>query len=152
MKKIMFIFTLAICLLCAPMTGFAAPTEKEKQQYEEAISEKWIEALKGSIALDQGSAVNKTYLLNWMLAANKPEEAKKIVTQIEALEKEQEKKQESLDPYLKAKKTCDEKCNADGANAALDNIIRIQKDRLKAQEELTKLWKQVAEYISGKSK
>ena len=87
-----------------------------------------------------------------MLAANKPEEAKKIVTQIEALEKEQEKKQESLDPYLKAKKTCDEKCNADGANAALDNIIRIQKDRLKAQEELTKLWKQVAEYISGKSK
>lgn len=150
MKKLMFIFTLALCLLCAPMTGLAAPTEEEKQQYKEAIAEKSIEMLKGSIALDQSSAVNKTYLLNWLLAETQPEEAKKLVAQIETLEKEQEKKLESMDPYLMAKKSCDEKCNADGANAALDNIIRIQKDRLKNQEELTKLWKKVAEYIAPK--
>lgn len=150
MKRLMFIFTLAICLLCAPMTGFAAPTEKEKQQYEEAIAEKQIEMLKGSIALDQSSVANKIYLLNWLLAEKQPEEAKKLVAQIEALEAEQEKKLESMDPYLKAMKTCDDKCNVDGANAAMDNIIRIQKDRLKDQEELTKLWKKVAEYITEK--
>ena len=150
MKKLMFIFTLALCLFCVPMTGFAAPTEKEKQQYNEAIAEKNIEMLKGSIALDKSSAENKTYLLNWLLAETQPAEAKKLVEKIEALEKEQEKKMESMDPYLKAKKTCDEKCNADGANAALDNIIRIQKDRLKNQEELTKIWKKVAEYITPK--
>ncbi|MBQ7797049.1 MAG: hypothetical protein IJ374_10885 [Lachnospiraceae bacterium] len=147
MKKFMFIFTLAICLLCAPMTGFAAPTEEEKQQYEEAIADKWKEMLKGSIALDKSNAENKTYLLSWLEAETQPKEAKKIVNKIEALEAEQEKKQESMDPYLKAKKTCDEKCNADGANAALENIIRIQKDRLKNQEELTKLWKKVAELL-----
>ena len=150
MKKLMFIFTLAVCLLCVPMTGFAAPTEEEKQQYQEAIADKSIEVLKGSIALDKSSAENKTYLLNWLLAESQPEEAKKLVAEIETLEKEQEKKLESMDPYLKAKKSCDEKCNADGANAALDNIIRIQKDRLKNQEELTKLWKKVAEYIAPK--
>ena len=143
MKRLMFVFTLMLCLFCAPLTGFAAPTEEEKKQYEEAIADKTIEVLKGSIALDQSSALNKTYLLNWLLAEKQPAEAQKLVQKIETLEEEQAKKQESLDPYLKAKKTCDEKCNVDGANAALDNIIRIQKDRLKDQEELTKLWKKV---------
>ena len=103
--------------------------------------------LKGSIALDKSNAENKTYLLNWLEAEKQPKEAKKIVTKIEKLEAEQAKKQESMDPYLQAKKTCDEKCNVDGAKAALDNIIRIQKDRLKDQEALTKLWKQVAELL-----
>ena len=79
MKKLMFIFTLALCLLCAPMTGFAAPTEEEKQQYKEAIADKNIEVLKGSIALDKSSAENKTYLLNWLLAETQPAEAKKLV-------------------------------------------------------------------------
>lgn len=150
MKRLMFVFTLVLCLFCMPMTGFAAPTEEEKKQYEEAIADKTVEMLRGSIALDQSSAVNKIYLLNWLLTEKQPEEAKKLVLQIETLEEEQTKKQESLDPYLKAKKTCDEKRNVDGANAALDNIIRIQKDRLKNQEELTKLWKKVAEYIAPK--
>lgn len=150
MKRLMFVFTLMLCLFCAPLTGFAAPTEEEKKQYEEAIADKTIEVLKGSIALDQSSALNKTYLLNWLLAEKQPAEAQKLVQKIETLEEEQAKKQESLDPYLKAKKTCDEKCNVDGANAALDNIIRIQKDRLNAQEELTKLWKKVAEYLAPK--
>ena len=150
MKKLMFIFTLALCLFCAPMTGFAAPTEEEKKQYEEAIADKYIEMLKGSIALDKSSADNKTYRLNWMLCGNKPAEAQKLVVQIELLEKEQEKKQESMDPYLNAKKTCDDKCNADGAKAALDNIIRIQKDRQKNMDELTKLWVKVAAYIEPK--
>ena len=50
---------------------------------------------------------------------------------------------ESMDPYTKAKKTCDEKLNADGANAALENIIRIQKDRLSDQKELQALWAKV---------
>ena len=49
----------------------------------------------------------------------------------------------SMDPYTKAKKTCDEKLNADGANAALENIIRIQKDRLSDQKELQALWAKV---------
>ena len=150
MKKWMFLFTLMLCLFCAPMTGFAAPTEEEKKQYEEAIADKWIEMLKGSIALDKSSADNKTYRLNWLLSENKPAEAKKLVVKIEKLEKEQEKKQESMDPYISAKKTCDEKCNIDGAKAALDNMIRIQKDRQKAQDELTKLWKKVAVYIEPK--
>ena len=150
MKRLLFIFTLAICLLCAPLTGFAAPTEEEKKQYEEEIADKWIEMLKGSIALDKSSADNKTYLLKWLISDNKPEEAQKLVLKIEKLEKEQGKKQESMDPYLKAKKTCDEKCNVDGAKAALDNMIRIQKDRQKDQDELTKLWKKVAEYIEPK--
>ena len=150
MKRLMFIFTLAICLLCAPMTGFAAPTEEEKKQYEAEIADKWIEMLKGSIALDKSSADNKAYLLKWLLSDNKPEEAKKLVVKIENLEKEQEKKQESMDPYIKAKKTCDEKCNVDGAKAALDNMIRIQKKHQKDQDELTKLWKKVMEYIEPK--
>lgn len=147
MKKLMFIISLVFCLFCVPMTGFAAPTEEEKLQYEEAISEKYIEMLKGSIALDKSNAENTTYLVTWLEAAKQPKEAKKIVAKIEKLEIEQAKKAESMDPYLQAKKTCDEKCNADGANAALDNIIRIQKDRLKDQEELTKLWKQVVELL-----
>lgn len=147
MKKLLFIFSLAICLLCVPMTGFAAPTEEEKTRYEEAIADKWIEMLKGSIALDKSSAENKTYRVTWLEAETQPKEAKKIVEKIEKLEAEQAKDRESMDPYLQAKKTCDEKCNADGANAALENIIRIQKDHLKDQEELTKLWKQVAELL-----
>ena len=40
-------------------------------------------------------------------------------------------------------RTCDEKLNADGANAALENIIRIQKDRLSDQKELQALWAKV---------
>ena len=55
----------------------------------------------------------------------------------------QEEDQESMDPYTKAKKSCDAKLNADGANAALENIIRIQKDRLSDQKELQALWAKV---------
>ena len=66
---------------------------------------------------------------------------------IDALKAEQAKKAESMDPYLLAKKTCDEKCNAEGANAALENIIRIQNNKLKDQEDLAKLWKQVMELL-----
>lgn len=143
MKRLLFILSLVICLLSVPMTGFAAPTEEEQQKYEDAISANLKDMLKGSIALDKISAENKTYRLNWLNAENRTEEAKKLVDKIEALEKEQEKDQESMDPYNKAKKACDVKLNADGANAALENIIRIQKDRISDQEELQKLWKQV---------
>ena len=55
-----------------------------------------------------------------------------------------------MNPYLEAKKTCDEKLNADGANAALENIIRIQRDRLSDQKELAKLWKKVMESLQEK--
>ena len=99
MKKFMFIFSLVICLLCVPMTGFAAPTEEEKMQYEDAIADNWKEMLKGSISLDKGNAEIKTYLLNWLDAEKQPREARKIVTQIEKLQEEQAKKQESMDPY-----------------------------------------------------
>lgn len=150
MKKTIFLFTLFLYLFCMPLTGFAAPTESEKQQYEEAIADKYKEMLKGNIALTQAELTNKTYLLKWLDAEKQPDEAKKLVEQIEDLEKEQAKKLESMDPYQKAKNSCDEKCNADGANAALDNLIRIQKDRLKNQEELTKLWKKVDEYLTPK--
>lgn len=143
MKRLLFILSLVICLLSVPMTGFAAPTEEEQQKYEDAISANLKDMLKGSIALDKINAENKTYRLNWLNAENRTEEAKKLVDKIEALEKEQEKDQESMDPYNKAKKACDVKLNADGANAALENIIRIQKDRISDQEELQKLWKQV---------
>ncbi|MBQ6835188.1 MAG: hypothetical protein IJO55_12350 [Lachnospiraceae bacterium] len=143
MRKFVFLFSLVFCLLSMTLVGFAAPTEAEKQKYAEAIETNLTEMLKGSIALDKGSADNKTYLLNWLLAETQPKEAKKIVTKIEKLEAEQAKDRESMDPYLQAKKICDEKLNADGANAALENVIRIQKDWLKDQEEITALWKKV---------
>ena len=134
MKKLLFLMSLVFCLFCTPLVSFANPTEEEKIKYEEAISEKYIEMLKGTIALDKGNAENTAYLVKWLEAAKQPREAKKIVAKIETLQAEQAKKVESMDPYLQAKKTCDEKCNAEGANAALENIIRIQKDRLKDQE------------------
>ena len=129
------------------MTGFAAPTAEEKMQYEDAIADNWKEMLKGSISLDKGNAEIKTYLWNWLDAEKQPREARKIVTQIEKLQEEQAKKQESMDPYLQAKKICDEKLNADGANAALKNIVRIQKNRIKDQEEVLALWKKVDEIL-----
>ena len=81
--------------------------------------------------------------LNWQDVKNPSDEAVKLVEKIRKLQAEQEEDQESMDPYTKAKKTCDEKLNADGANAALENIIRIQKDRLSDQKELQALWAKV---------
>lgn len=147
MKKLMFIVSLVFCLFCTPLVGLANPTEEEKAKYEEAISEKYIEMLKGSIALDKSNAELTTYLVTWLEAPKQPKEAKKLVEKIDTLKAEQAKNAESMDPYLQAKKTCDEKCNAEGANAALENIIRIQKNRLKDQEEIAKIWKQVVELL-----
>lgn len=147
MKRLLFIFSLMLCLLSVPITGFAAPTEEEQQEYENAIEDNLKDMLKGSIALDKINAENKTSLLNWLNAETKPEEAEKLVEQIFKLQAEQEKEQESMDPYTKAKKACDDKLNADGANAALENIIRIQKDRVSDQEELQKLWKKVNQLL-----
>lgn len=151
MKRIFFIFSLLLCLLSVPVTGFAAETDEEQVKYEDATADNMKEMLKGSIALDKISAENKESLLNWLEAENKPEEAKKLVDKIQKLqedqEKDQEKDQESMDPYTKAKKTCDKKLNAEGANAALENIIRIQKDRLEDQEEVKKLWKDVEKLL-----
>lgn len=142
MKKLLFVLSLAICLLSVPLTGMAAQTE-EQQEYEEAITDNLKEMLKGSIALDKISAENKNYQLKWLEAEQKPEDAKTIAEKIKALESEQKKEQESMDPYNKAIKSCEKKLNADGANAALENVIRIQKDRIEDQEELLKLWKKI---------
>lgn len=147
MKRLLFICSLVFCLFCVPLTGFAAPTEAEKLQYEMEISDNYIEMLKGTIALNKSSVDNMTYLVTWLEAEKQPREAKKIVAKIEALELEQAKNAESMDPYLQAKIACDEKCNAEGANAALENIIRIQKDRLEDQQELAKLWAKVMELL-----
>ncbi len=143
MKRILFIFSLLLCLLSVPVTGFAAETDEEQVIYEDATADNMKEMLKGSIALDKISAENKESLLNWLEAENKPEEAKKLVDKIQKLQEDQE----SMDPYTKAKKTCDKKLNAEGANAALENIIRIQKDRLEDQEEVKKLWKDVEKLL-----
>lgn len=142
MKKLLFVLSLAICLLSVPLTGMAAQTE-EQQEYEEAITDNLKEMLKGSIALDKISAENKSYQLKWLEAEQKPEDAKTIAEKIKALESEQKKEQESMDPYNKAIKSCEKKLNADGTNAALENVIRIQKDRIEDQEELLKLWKKI---------
>lgn len=142
MKKLLFILSLAICLLSVPLTGMAAQTE-EQQEYEEAIADNLKEMLKGSIALDKISAENKSYQLKWLEAEQKPEDARTIAEKIKALESEQKKDQESMDPYNKAIKSCEKKLNADGANAALENVIRIQKDWIEDQEELLKLWKKI---------
>ena len=147
MKRLMFIVSFVFCLLCTPLVGLANPTEEDKVKYEEAISEKYIEMLKGSIALDKSNAELTTYLVTWLEAEKQPKEAKKIIKKIDTLKAEQAKKEESMDPYLLAKKTCDEKCNAEGANAALENIIRIQSNKLKDQEALAKLWKQIMELL-----
>lgn len=146
MKRLLFTFSLLVCMLCLPFTSFAKNTgsEKEKQAYETAIADNWKEMLKTGIELDQLDAENKTALLSWLNAENPSDEAKKQVGKILELEEKQEKEQESLEPYTQAKKTCDEKLNADGANAALENIIRIQKDRIADQEELAALWKKAA--------
>ena len=142
MKKLLFVLSLAICLLSVPLTGMAAQTE-EQQEYEEAITDNLKEMLKGSIVLDKISAENKSYQLKWLEAEQKPEDAKTIAEKIKALESEQKKEQESMDPYNKAIKSCEKKLNADGANAALENVIRIQKDWIEDQEELLKLWKKI---------
>lgn len=148
MKRLLFIFSLVMCLWCLPMVGFAGQDETAKQEYDNAIADNWKEMLKGSIALDKINAENKTYLLTWQDVENPPEEAKKLVEQIEKLQKEQEADQENMDPYTQAKKACDEKLNADGANAALENIIRIQKDLLSDQEALKTLWKKVEKLLN----
>ena len=147
MKRLLFIASLMLCLFSVPLTGFAAPTEEEQQKYEEAIADNMKDMMKGSIALDKINAENKTSLLNWMDAESPSEDAKKTVEKILKLQEEQEKEQESLDPYTKARKACDEKLNADGANAALENIIRIQKDRIEDQEEIKELWKKVNQLL-----
>lgn len=104
MKRIFFIFSLLLCLLSVPVTGFAAETDEEQVKYEDATADNMKEMLKGSIALDKISAENKESLLNWLEAENKPEEAKKLVDKIQKLQEDQEKDQESMDPYTKAKK------------------------------------------------
>ena len=135
MKKILFLFGLLVCLAGMPLTAFA-DNKTAKQTYETAISDNWKTMLKNSIALDTINAENNTHLLEW-------QEAVKLVDKIQKLQAEQEEDQESMDPYTKAKKSCDAKLNADGANAALENIIRIQKDRLSDQKELQALWAKV---------
>lgn len=147
MKRLLFIVSLVLCLFSVPLTGFAAPTEEEQQKYEEAIADNMKDMLKGSIALDKINAENKTSLLSWLDVESPSEDAKKTVEKILKLQEEQEKERESLDPYTKAKKACDEKLNADGANAALENIIRIQKDRVEDQEEIKELWKKVDQLL-----
>ena len=147
MKRLLFIVSLAFCLFSVPLTGFAAPTEEEQQKYEEAIADNMKDMQKGSIALDKINAENKTSLLNWLDIESPSEDAKKTVEKILKLQEEQEKEQESLDPYIKARKACDEKLNADGANAALENIIRIQKDRIEDQDEIKELWKKVNQLL-----
>ena len=99
MKRILFIFSLLLCLLSVPVTGFAAETDEEQAKYEDATADNMKEMLKGSIALDKISAENKESLLNWLEAENKPEEAKKLVDKIQKLQEDQEKDQESMDPY-----------------------------------------------------
>ena len=93
------------------------------------------------------NAENNSHLLEWQDVEDPPKEAEALVEQIEKLMKQQEADQESMDPYTKAKKACDEKMNADGANAALENIIRIQEDRIEDQKELSKLWDQVEKLL-----
>ena len=139
MKRILFLFGLLVCLAGMPLTAFA-DNKTAKQTYETAISDNWKTMLKNSIALD---TINAENLLNWQDVKNPSDEAVKLVEKIRKLQAEQEEDQESMDPYTKAKKTCDEKLNTDGANAALENIIRIQKDRLSDQKELQALWAKV---------
>ena len=63
MKRILFIFSLLLCLLSVPVTGFAAETDEEQVKYEDATADNMKEMLKGSIALDKISAENKESLL-----------------------------------------------------------------------------------------
>ena len=65
--------------------------------------------LKNSIALDTINAENNTHLLEWQDVKNPSDEAVKLVDKIQKLQAEQEEDQESMDPYTKAKKSCDAK-------------------------------------------
>ena len=39
MKRIFFIFSLLLCLLSVPVTGFAAETDEEQVKYEDATAD-----------------------------------------------------------------------------------------------------------------
>ena len=39
MKRILFIFSLLLCLLSVPVTGFAAETDEEQVKYEDATAD-----------------------------------------------------------------------------------------------------------------
>lgn len=147
MKRLIFILALIAGLVCLPMVGFAATDEE--QAYQDAIVDNWKAMLTDSVELDKISAENKTSLLNWLDEEDPPEEAEKLVESILKLQEEQEKDQENMEPYTKAKKACDKKLNAEGANAALENIIRIQKDLIDDQKELKELWKKVDKILKG---
>ena len=47
MKRILFIFSLLLCLLSVPVTGFAAETDEEQVKYEDATTNNMKEMLKG---------------------------------------------------------------------------------------------------------
>lgn len=142
MKRIIFICCLLMSLLCLPLTGFAAGTEKE---YEEAVVENWKKVLKNEIALDTLSVENNTSFLSWLDAESSTSEIDKQIEKIRTLAEELAEKEESLKPYIQATKACEEKLNSDGANTALENILLIQEKMLKDANEIKELWKKVDE-------
>ncbi len=62
------------------------------------------EMLKGSIALDKISAENKESLFKLAGSRKQTRRGEKLVDKIQKLQEDQEKDQESMDPYTKAKK------------------------------------------------
>lgn len=85
MKKILFLFSLLVCLAGMPLTAFA-DNKTAKQTYETAISDNWKTMLKNSIALDTINAENNTHLLEWQDVKNPSDEAVKLVDKIQKLQ------------------------------------------------------------------
>lgn len=152
MKRFMFSCLLAASLFCLPMTAFAAEkTKKEaRQEYQEAIADTKTKMQENSIALDEINAKNKTYRLEWQQAradGKATDGAKELVAKIRELQAELKENQDSTAPYREAKKACAAELNADGANAAMENIIQIQEFKLEKKEEINKLWKKVHDAV-----
>lgn len=149
MKRLLFLSCLLACLVCFHGSVLAAEkTEKSAREiFQEEVAGTKKVMMENSIALDELNASTKTYRLLWMeakAAGEIPAEAKELVKKIRELRTEFTENNESTEPYQEAKKACAQEKNAEGAIAAMENIIRIQEYRLEKKGEINALWKQVA--------
>lgn len=152
MKRILFLCSLIMCLFCFPAAAFAAEKTEEsaKEAYEKAVASTEETLMENKIVLSELNASITGYRLVYKeakLQGEAPEKAKELLKEIKALREEFQENNESMEPYREAKKACRQAKNADGAIAAMENMIRIQEYRIEKKTEINKLWKQVADLV-----
>lgn len=152
MKRIIFLCSLVICLLCFPAAAFADEKTggSAKEAYEKALMPTEKTMMENKIILSELNTSTTEYRLAYKEAKAEgevPEAAKELLKEIKTIREDFQENNESTEPYREARKTCRQAKNADGAIAATDNIIRIQEYRIEKKTEINKLWKQVADLI-----